>query len=361
MAFGRTSFPSHLPAPTGDAKADALLLADALSALAQRKLFDGVKAMTTDLDRLFLDLKKEFEEQVALCDRFRSLALAYRPIRNGAVSVVLTLKDFAEESHTVMMPCLKEALDDGNVNDVAEVMAELLGHYKEVHRRLSKLKDEHNGITAAARALSDQAAQKAQAHLHQQQIANQKSEVAVVTGAVAGCEVAIAGAAMVCTGAGPVGWLCLSVGAAVGVGAGGTLYHQEVAYQVNKTLVKSATTINQQMMKVTVQLEAQCTALEKIVTKLESCTSSTEKIQKLVDAWTEEGAQKTKMQEKRLNLWLDQQFPSAMVELSAYCAEYLGDEAKERERLIVAMNMSVEQPAMPVRVRPFSGQKAIRE
>lgn len=257
--------------------------------------------------------------------------------------MVVSLKDFADTADTMMIPLLKEALDAGNVSDVAEVIHELVDSYKAVHAQLSHLKDEHNNITSSARALSDQAARKSQEALAVSKIENAKADVGGYT-AVGGLVTATGtGIGIVCLGAcGPVGWMMLGASAAaVGGGLAKAVGH-ECTRDAQKLLMRCAETINNQMLRVTTQLESQCAALEMLVSQIQNCSNSAEKIQGLVDAWNEDAASISNMKKRWINLWLDEKFPLEMRTLSGYCTAYLGEEVTHRKRMIEAMQLSIE-------------------
>merc|ERR1719362_1605983 len=54
-----------------------------------------------------VESKQEFQEQLELCDRCRALVAEHRPIRNKAVSTVLTLKEVADNATDVLIPVLR--------------------------------------------------------------------------------------------------------------------------------------------------------------------------------------------------------------------------------------------------------------
>jgi hypothetical protein len=128
--------------------------------------------------------------------------------------------------------------------------------------------------------------------------------------------------------------------------SGAKMVERDMVVLNNENLKSSAEKINIHMMKVTEELEWQCSALEMIVAKLQCSCDSTEKIQALIDAWCKEGegVERSKAGKMRFRLWLETRLPQEMSELSQYCNEYLGDENRERCRLMDALNMPSPQP-----------------
>merc|ERR1711862_245071 len=97
--------------------------------------------------------------------------------------------------------------------------------------------------------------------------------------------------------------------------AGYKIYEDQVA----RSLEKSAARINDHMIRVTRELEKQCTAIEKVVSKLECASGSTEKIAALINAWSQEGATRKSWESTKFRSWLEESLPRDVSELSGYC------------------------------------------
>jgi len=321
---------------------DVEALTTALTSITKNYAIQGIKCMTTDLDNVMVQLKTEFDTQLELCNFFRHLALEYRPIRMEAVATVVSLKDFSDTTYKMLIPMLEEALNDGSVEDTKEVIDELVDMYLNVHEKLQGLKAQHNEITQKAKGLGQTAAAKAQQHQQESQIMKTQGDRAGYAAGGGGVGLGAAAITMVCVGVGPIGWCCLGGAGLITVGAAGRLTYAQCGKETQDALSKSAVKINEAMTKVTNKLDEQCEAMQKIVSKLSNARDSTEKIQKIVDEWT--AGKISRMKTKRLETWMGK-LPDDMKELSGYCQEYLGNEGKDRERLMDAMNFSVENGA----------------
>lgn len=321
---------------------DIEALTTALTLITKNHAIQGIKCMTTDFDNVMVKLKTEFDEQLELCNFFRHIALQYRPIRMEAVATVVSLKDFADTTHKMFIPMLKEALNDGSVEDTKEVIDELVDMYLNVHEKLQGLKAQHNEITQKAKDLSQTAT--AQQHQQEPKIMKTQDDSAGYAAVGGGIGLGAAAATMIYVGAGPVGWLCLGGAGLVTAGAAGRLTYAQFGKETQDALNQSAVRINDAMTQVTNKLDEQCEAMQKNVSKLSNACDSTEKIQKIVDEWTTGELSKTKT--KRLEKWLVH-FRDDMAELSSDCQKYLGNEGKERECLMYAMNFSPQDAALP--------------
>jgi len=298
---------------------DAHDLADAMSEAAQLKFLTGVKAMTTELDQMLVDLAQEFHDQAKLCDCFQALAEQYRPIRNAGIATAVSLKQFADASLDSRLEMLRMALDDAHIEDAQTVIREMVEEYEKVFHSLTSVKIDHNRICVAAHKLSNQAQRVSHEHQEKKQQAKSIGNAAAFVCAAGGAG-AVGGAAIVA--ATPVGWVLLGGSGVAVLASGATRVHHSQLVVMNEKMQLSATTINTQMIRVTNELEKQCGALEKLVSRLDAASKSTEKIQALIDAWSTEGA-RTRMQSKRFECWLEKSLPRDMSELSKYCDEYL--------------------------------------
>lgn len=321
---------------------DVEALTTALTSITKNYAIQGIKCMTTDLDNVMVELKTEFDTQLELCNFFRHIALQYRPIRMEAVATVVSLKDFADTTYKMLIPMLEEALNDGSVEDTKEVIDELVDMYLNVHEKLQGLKAQHNEITQKAKELGQTAATMAQKHQQESKIMKTQGDRAGYAAGGGGVGLGAAAVTMICVGAGPVGWCCLGGAGLVTAGAAGRLTYAQCGKEAQDALNQSAVRINDAMTKVTNKLDEQCEAMQKIVSKLSNARDSTEKIQKIVDEWT--AGKLSKMKTKRLETWMVK-LPDDMAELSTYCQDYLGNEGKERERLMDAMNFSIGDAA----------------
>lgn len=79
-----------------------------------------------------------------------------------AVATVVTLKDFADSSTTMLIPMLEVALNDSSVSETQEVLQELVDTYGHVKDKLSKLKFQHTEISGEARTFLDDMASREQ-------------------------------------------------------------------------------------------------------------------------------------------------------------------------------------------------------
>merc|ERR1719458_369070 len=100
-----------------------------------------------------VESKQAFQKQRELCDRFRALVAEHRPIRNEALSIVLTLKAVADNATYLLIPVLRCALDDSDVSSVMETIHEMIDGTKKVYKRLSDLKVLHDAIVRKAQEL----------------------------------------------------------------------------------------------------------------------------------------------------------------------------------------------------------------
>jgi len=319
----------RVPPVSADAVQNASVLADAMSEAAQLKFLTGVKAMTTELDQMLVDLAQEFQDQAKLCECFQGLAEQYRPIRNAGIATAVSLKQFADASLDSRFEMLRMALDEVNLADTQAVILEMVEGYERVFHSLTSVKTEHNRICTAAHKLSNQAALVAHEHQDKKQNAKSRGDTATLLGGAGGVG-ALGGAVL--AAASPVGWVLLGGGVITLTASGATKKYQDQLVVMNEKLQLSATTINTQMIRVTSELEKQCGALEKLVSRLDAASKSTKTIQGLIDAWSKEGSARTKMQSKRFKCWLEVSLPKEMSELSKYCEEYLGDAPKEQMR-----------------------------
>jgi len=319
-------------------------LTTALTSLTKDNAIQCVKCMTTDFDNVMVRLKTKFDEQLELCNFCRHIALQYRPIRMEAVATVVSLKDFADTAYKMLIPMLKEALNDGSVENTKEVIDELVEMYLNVHQKLQGMKAQHNEITQKATELSQTAA----AQQHQQELKIMKTQDDSVGYAAVGGGVGLGAAAamMIYVGAGPVGWLCLGGAGLVTAGAAGRLTYAQFGKETQDALNQSAVRINDAMIEVTHKLDKQCEAMQTNVSKLSNACDSTEKIQKIVDEWN--AGEPPKMETNRLEIWLVK-LQDDMAKLSNNCQDYLDNEGKERDRLMDAMNFPLED-AVPAPV-----------
>lgn len=302
--------------------------------------------MTTDLDELMVQVQSTFTEQAEICHNFKELARKYRPIRMEAVATVVTLKDFADSSLTMLIPMLEVALDDGSVSETKEVLEELVDTYGSVNNKLSKLKDQHEVIAGAARICTDDMASREQQQKNEVSVASSKADNAAIGVGGGGVGTAVtAGVMILATGSGPVGWSCIAVAGILTAGAAAKMHSLHRASGVHEKLQLAIVDISAQMYKVTEELERQCKALQSIITKLEGACKSTASIQALVDSWGDEGQNKTKMGKLKYKLWLTKQLPHDMQELSDFCKVYLADETQRvplSEQLALRGKVAVE-------------------
>jgi len=330
-------------AETETISGDVEALTTALTSITKIYAIQGIKCMTTDFDNVMVELKTKADKHLELCNFFRHIALKYRPIRMEAVATVVSLKDFADTAYKMLLPMLKEALNDGSVEDTKEVIDELVDMYLHVHQKLQGLKAQHNEITQKAKELSNTI--PAQQHQHDRQeskIMKTQGDSVGYAAVGGGIGLGAAAATMIYVGAGPVGWLCLGGAGLVTAGAAGRLSYAQFGKETQHALNQSAVRINDAMTEVTLKLDEQCEAMQKNVSKLSNACDSTEKIQKVVDEWN--AGEPSKMETKRLEIWLVK-LPDDMAKLSTHCQDYLDNEGKERDRLMDAMNFSLEDAA----------------
>lgn len=313
---------------------DVKVLTTALSAIGQTRI-DGIKFMTNDLDNVMLVLKSEFDKQKQLCKDFQNLASLYRPLRMDAVATVVSLKDFADTTYKMLIPMLKNALDDGSVKDTKQVIDELVDTFLKVHKKMQGLKVQHNDITRKACQLGQKAATMAQQHSQEKKKLESQGDKAGVAAAGGGVGVGAAAITMLCVGAGPIGWTLIGAAAAVTTAGAVRLDSAEGGRKTQHALSQSAEKINVAMSRITSKLDEQLQAMTTIVTALEGARNSTAQIQNIIDAW-HGGNAKSKMHRKRIEMFVEK-FPDDMVELSQYCHSYLGDDSKNQRRIMDAM------------------------